>query len=70
MDVVDSRRHFCGHADIRFLMPLTEPNEPPTAEAGKRLKDLQDALLGASNYVPDPNPEAATWRGNKLEPPL
>jgi len=46
-----------------------EPNEPPPPEAGKRLKDLKDALLHASNYVPDPNPGKA-WRGNKLEPPL
>jgi hypothetical protein len=73
MDVVDSRKLFCGHADIKLLMPelqMLEPGEPLPAEAGKRLKDLKDALLGASNYVPDPNPEDATWRGNKLEPPL
>ncbi len=69
MDVVDSRRHFCGHADIKLLMLKPEPNEPPPPEAGKRLKDLKDALLHASNYVPDPNPGKA-WRGNKLEPPL
>jgi hypothetical protein len=73
MDVVDSRKHYCGHADIRLLMPelqTLEPNEPLPAEAGKKFKDLKDSLLHASNYLPDPHPKDRRWRGGKLEPPL
>lgn len=72
MDVIDSRRHYNGHADIKLLMEelyLLEPNEPPSAEMGKKLKDLKDALLGASNYVPDANAQHTAWQGDKLEPP-
>ena len=73
MEVVDSRPQYCGHADIKFLMEelkTMEPNEPLAPEALKRFKDLKNALLGASNYLPDPNPQHPSWRGGKLEPPL
>ena len=72
MEAIDSRRHFNGHADIKLLMEelcLLEPNEPPSAQTGKKLKDLEDALLGASNYVPDPSAQHAAWQGGKLQPP-
>jgi hypothetical protein len=72
MGVVDSRRHYCGHADIKFLMQelqTLEPNEPLPAEAGKKFKDLKDSLLHASNYITDPNPQHSAWQGSKLEPP-
>jgi hypothetical protein len=72
MEVVDSRRRYCGHADIKLLMPelrTLEPGEPPSAELGKKLKDLKADLLRASSYVPDPNPQRAAWRGANLEPP-
>jgi hypothetical protein len=72
MNVIDSRKHYCGHADIKLLMEEVrnrEPNEPLSAEAGKRFKDLKDCLLKASNYVPDPDPRGRRWRGGKLDPP-
>jgi hypothetical protein len=72
MDVIDSRDHYSGHADIKLLMAelyALEPQEPLSAELGKRLKDLKESLLKASNYVVDPNPQLAAWRGDKLEPP-
>src|SRR5690349_19394828 len=38
MDVVDSRKYYCGHADIKLLMQelqtALEPGEPLPAEAG------------------------------------
>lgn len=72
MDVIDSRRHYCGHADIKFLIEelrTREPGEPLSAEVGKRFRDLKDSLLEASNYLPDSQPRASRWRGPKLEPP-
>ncbi len=73
MDVVDSRRHFCGHADIKLLIEELnadrEPQEPPSAETTKRLSDLQDALLAACDYFPDPNPNSKGWTGPELQAP-
>lgn len=69
--VVDSRRHFCGHADILFPieeLKALEAGEPLPAELGKKFKDLKDALLAASNYIPDPNTRTPKWEGGKLEP--
>jgi len=40
---------------------------PP--EIGKRVKDLKDCLLSASDYVADPRPRSWYWKGVKLEPP-
>jgi hypothetical protein len=37
MEIVDSRRHYCGHADIKFLMDelkTMEPGEPLAPEVG------------------------------------
>ena len=74
MEVIDSRKqNFCGHADIQLLideLKALEPNEPPTPETQKKLKDLKESLLDASKYIPDSTPQDAAWRGDKLEPPL
>jgi len=73
MEVADSRKYYCGHADIRFQMEelkTLEPGEPLEPPAQKRLRDLKDALLLASNYVSDPNPQKASWHGGNLEPPV
>ena len=71
MQVIDSRKWYCGHADIKLLIgeliQNREPQEPLSAEAGKRLKDLKNALLAASKYLPDPNPRASSWRGGKFK---
>lgn len=59
MQVLDSRRHFCGHADIRYMIEELvgrESSEPLSPELGKRLKDLQNFLLSASTYISDPEP--------------
>lgn len=73
MDVVDSRKQYCGHADIKLLMQelkTREPGEPLPAEVLKKFKDLKDSLLNASSYVPDPKPRHYAWQGGKLEPPI
>jgi hypothetical protein len=72
LEVADSRENYSGHADIKFLLAelkAREPGEPLTPEAQKKFKDMKDALLLASNYMPDPNPQTASWQGGKLEPP-
>lgn len=73
MAVGDSREHFCGHGDIKFLIEELrhrEPGEPLSAEANKRFKDLKDMLVSVSNYVPDPDPRGFDWHGAKLEAPI
>jgi hypothetical protein len=66
MDVVDSRHWFCGHADIKLI--LTEPNEPPSAVEGERLKKLKESLLEASKFVPDTDFANLKWTTGRLEP--
>ena len=73
MEVVDSRRHYCGHGDIKLLMEQLrgrEPHEPLPPEVGKQLEDLKRRLLTASKYVQDPDPQHTHWRGAKLDPPV
>lgn len=63
--VVDSRRQFCGHADIRFLIPelaKLRKGEPPPPDVGKRLKDLKDKLVKSSTFFSDPRPDEANRR--------
>jgi len=71
MQVLDSRRWYCGHADIKLQMAeLTQqrqPQEPLSPQAGKQLKDLKDALLQASNYLPDPDARGDKWKGGKFQ---
>jgi len=72
MMVVDSRKYYCGHADIRLMIQelrSREGGEPLSAEAGKRFKDLKKYLLSASNYIPDPVPQSSRWKDGKLDPP-
>lgn len=72
MEVLDSRKYFCGHADIKLLLQglcAVEPGEPRPPEVGKKLKDLKNSLLLSSNYVADADPKRSKWRGGKLRPP-
>jgi hypothetical protein len=72
MDVVDSRKYYCGHADVKLRLPelyAAEPGEPMPPELGKRLKDLKAALLLSSNYEVDQHPDLLRWLGGNLQPP-
>jgi hypothetical protein len=65
MGVVDSRRHFCGHADIRFLiaeLAVAKKGEPPPPEVGKRLKDLKERLVKSSTFFSEAHPNRPNWR--------
>jgi hypothetical protein len=73
MDVIDSRESFCGHADIKLqiadINSKLEPNEPPSAIDGERLKKLKEALLEASKFFPDTDTASLKWTVGRLEPP-
>jgi hypothetical protein len=65
MTMIDSRKYFCGHADIRLMMAELinrEEDEPLPPEVGKRFKELKDRLLKASTFVSDPQPDADNRR--------
>lgn len=69
MSVVDSRQHFCGHADIRLLIPELRgvpKGEPYPPELGKRVTDLKKELLKASTFFSDPQPDKGNWRNRKF----
>jgi hypothetical protein len=69
MGVVDSRKHYCGHADIRLLIPqlIGHPKGTPLPPVvGKRLKDLKKELLKGSEFFRDPKPDKGNWRNRKF----
>lgn len=69
MRVVDSRKYYCGHADIRLLIPelIGHPKGTPLPpEIGKRLKDLKKELIKGSTFFRDPNPDKKNWRNRKF----
>jgi hypothetical protein len=69
MRVIDSRRHYCGHADIRYLIAelmTRQKGEPLPPEAGKRFKDLKEHLVRSSTFFSDPNPDAKNWRNRSF----
>ena len=65
MRVVDSRRHFCGHADIRLLIAELlnrQKGEPLPPQVGKQFKDLKEALVRSSTYFADSQPNESNRR--------
>ncbi|MGB2678475.1 MAG: hypothetical protein WAN12_15430 [Candidatus Acidiferrum sp.] len=69
MQIVDSRRYFCGHADIRLMMEELanrESDEPLSPEVGKRLKDLKERLVKASTFISDPHPRACNLKSHQF----
>jgi len=66
--VVDSRKEFLGHADIRtgvVTPPRGIPLEPEMREKSKR---ISESLVALSKYISDPSPLASKWRGPVLTP--
>lgn len=57
-EVVDSREHYLGHADILHDRALPS-GEPPPPEFNERLKRMAEA----ARYYPDPAPATAGWTG-------
>lgn len=60
--VHDSRRIYCGHAHIMhgFTCPA---NDPPASQINLMLTNRCNALLHATVYHPDPNPQSEHWTG-------
>lgn len=67
-EIVDSREHYQGHADIIIgvAIPLQEPTE---GDDGKRIKEVKKALSDACTLLLDPRPLAAEWTIEELPPP-
>jgi hypothetical protein len=69
MRILDSRRHFCGHADIHLMieeLATREGGEPLSPEVGKKFKDLKEALVKASTFVTDPQPQLNNRRSRRF----
>jgi hypothetical protein len=69
MPVVDSRRQYCGHADIKLLIAELlnrQKGEPPPPHIGKKFKDLKDELVKSSTYFSDPNPREKNRRNREF----
>ncbi len=59
-DVVDSRKIFEGHADIKHGI-VRMRDDPPEAALLKALNDRLDQLLEKVRYFEDPAPERYEW---------
>ena len=64
-DVIDSRRVFCGHADIKHGY-VAEAMEPPPPEIVESWKKRSKALAAAARFFKDPDAKGAGWKGNAL----
>jgi hypothetical protein len=69
MRVVDSRWHYCGHADIRLLIAELvnrQKGEPLPPEVGKQFRDLKEQLVRSSTFFSDPNPNKSNRRSREF----
>lgn len=63
--LIDTRKVFQGHADIRHDI-VPRRGEPLPAEQLKTLRDRAKAFATLASYYPDPDPTAETWTGPDL----
>lgn len=63
--IADSRRVFCGHADISYgiIRPRDEPFDSAT---NLKLDEIIRKLVSVTVYYPDPDPNSAWWTGPHL----
>ena len=64
-DIIDSRRHFPGHADIKLGF-VTQDGEPPSAEVLHALRTRTKWLAKIANFLADPEPGSSYWQGLPL----
>lgn len=60
-DVIDSREHYLGHADVIHSFVL-EKNKPAPPEINHRLKHLAEC----ANFHSDSTPDLERWTGDKF----
>lgn len=65
IDVIDSRIHYEGHADIKLGIKELS-GEPLPPEQMMKLKELTEALARRAFLCNDPNPQSETWDGSPL----
>ncbi|MFG7107821.1 hypothetical protein [Burkholderia pseudomallei] len=61
-DVIDSRCHFYGHADIKLGFTIT-PGEPLPPKELLAMRTRSKALAKAARYYLDPAPNSLQWAG-------
>lgn len=64
--VVDSRRHYLGHADIHYQFEAPPPGEPLPAEVLSQLRPRLKELSKRAKYIPDPLPQSCRWSGEAM----
>lgn len=62
-EVVDSRKHYCGHGHIALgiVNVRTAVQEPSTPEETNRIREIAKDLIKLASYQKDPVPEADHW---------
>jgi hypothetical protein len=68
-DVIDSRKQFRGHADIKFGFSPPSEGEPQPPEEMKRTRDKANKLRQLASFYADPNSDPCThaWTGEELK---
>ena len=64
-DIIDSRIHFPGHADIKHGF-VTQIGEPPSAAVLHALRSRTKLLAKMANFFVDPEPDSISWQGLPL----
>ena len=65
INVVDSRRVYCGHADIKTGC-IVRKEEPGAPKDVKRRREIAKQLINRSIMHVDPNPSISSWQGSRL----
>lgn len=65
-NIVDSREHYLGHADIKMGIILPQKGVPLAPDKRYKLNQIKKYLAGKAAYFADPDPKAEKWCGSQL----
>jgi len=66
MEVVDSRIHFLGHADVKTGVAMPPKGVPRSPEDMARYRERAKMLTKLAIYRKDPDPRSSKWSGEAL----
>ena len=67
LEIIDAQDEFAGHVNIDIGDPPLPQGDPAAPERNKEVNDLCRAILAASKYHEDNEPDSEEWGGAEIK---